>query len=142
MNALLKRRGRLVRVRKVQHLQATAAAAQAEARAATLEQSAARLVSLRGSLTPAPGTTFAGALSNAGELAMRLDAARHGMNRPLADARAAADRLGTLRLEARIRQESAEKLGQQAQAAYAAWREQRASTPHRRKPAGEAETGA
>ena len=135
MNSLLKRRGRLVRVRKVQHLQATAAAAQAEARAASLESSADRLVSLRGSLTPAPGTVFAAALSNAGELAMRLDAARHGMTGALADARASADRLGTLRLEARIRQESAEKLGAQAQSAYAEWRERRATTPHRRKVA-------
>jgi hypothetical protein len=135
MKAVVKRRERLVRVRKVQHLQATAVAAQAEARAETLEQNAARLVSLRGSLTAMPGTTFAGALSNAGELSMRLDAARHGMNGALADARVTADRLGTLRLEARIRQESAEKLGGQADAAYAAWRERRASTPHRRKPA-------
>lgn len=136
MKSVVKRRERLVRVRKVQHLQATAVAAQAEARALTLEQNAERLVSLRGSLTPATGTTFAGALSNAGELSMRLDAARHGMNNALADARTQAERLRTLRLEARIRQESAEKLGQQAGAAYAAWREKRATTPHRRKSAG------
>ena len=64
---------------------------------------------------------------------MRLDAARHGMTAAIADARASAERLGTLRLEARVRQESAEKLGAQAQAAYAEWRERRAATPHRRK---------
>ncbi len=133
MNALLKRRSRLVRVRRVQHLQASAAAAQAETRALSLEDSAARLVSLRGSLTPVPGPVFAAALSNAGELAMRLDAARHGLTDAIANARASAEHLGGLRLEARIRQESAEKLGVQAQAAYAAWRERRTATPHRRK---------
>lgn len=134
MKQLLKRRARLVRVRNVQHLQASAAAAQAETRVATLEGNAARLVSLRGSLTPETGTLFAAALSNAGELSMRLETARHGMTDAIAAARAQAERLTAMRLEARVRQESAEKLGGQAQAAYVEWRERRTATPHRRKP--------
>ncbi|MET0375422.1 MAG: hypothetical protein ABW128_14360 [Rhizorhabdus sp.] len=133
MNSLLKRRERIVRVRRVQHLQASAAAAQAETRVATLEGNVARLVTLQESLSPAPGQVFAAALSNAGELAMRLDAARHGMTDAIASARASADRLSGLRLEARMRQESAEKLGERAQEAYAEWRERRRATPHRRK---------
>ncbi len=137
MKQLLKRRARLVRVRNVQHLQASAAAAQAETRVATLESNAARLVSLRGSLTPEPGPVFASALSNAGELSMRLEAARHGMNDAIVSAKASAERLSGLRLEARVRQESAEKLGEQARAAYADWRERRTATPHRRKPGTE-----
>ncbi|WP_156680333.1 hypothetical protein [Sphingomonas profundi] len=136
MKQLLKRRERLVRVRNVQHLQASAAAAQAETRVATLETSAARLVALRGSLTPETGAVFAAALSNAGELSMRLEAARHGMTDAIANARASADRLGAMRLEARVRQESAEKLGERAEAAYAEWRERRTATPHRRKAGG------
>lgn len=139
MKQLVRKRERVVRVRHVQHLQASAQAAQAEGRVATLEANAARLVSLRGSLTPAPGASFAAALSNAGELAMRLDAARESLTPAIRDAQASADRLGAARLEARIRQESAERLGERAQAAYAEWRERKRATPHRRRPNGEAE---
>ncbi|WP_238995662.1 hypothetical protein [Sphingomonas solaris] len=134
---MLRKRARIVRVRNVQHLQASAQAAQAEGRVATLENSAARLVSLRGSLEPTPGVLFAAALSGAGELSMRLDAARHGMTDAIVEARASAGRLAEARLAARIRQEGAEKLGEQARAAYAEWREKKQATPHRRKAGGE-----
>ncbi|MET0270205.1 MAG: hypothetical protein ABW173_07230 [Sphingomonas sp.] len=136
MKQLVRKRARIVRVRHVQHLQASAQAAQAEGRVATLEANAERLAMLRGSLTPEPGTLFAATLSNAGELAMRLDAARDGMTPAIRDARASAERLGMARMEARIRQESAERLGERAQAAYADWRERKLATPHRRRGGG------
>lgn len=136
MKQLVRKRERIVRVRHVQHLQASAQAAQAEGRVATLESSAARLATLRGSLSPAPGMLFAAALSGAGELAMRLEAAQESMVPAIRDARASAERLAATRLEARIRQESATRLEERAQAAYADWRERKQATPHRRRGGG------
>ncbi|MDB5661788.1 MAG: hypothetical protein JWN59_126, partial [Sphingomonas bacterium] len=73
MNGVVERRARLARIRRVQHLQAAATAAQAEGRATSLEGTAAHLTQLCHSLTPLPGMTSASQLSNAAELAMRLD---------------------------------------------------------------------
>jgi hypothetical protein len=51
MNATVKRRERIVRVRRVEHVQALGASAVAEAQLQSLEQSAARVLDLRLSLT-------------------------------------------------------------------------------------------
>jgi flagellar biosynthesis chaperone FliJ len=131
MKSLLRRRARVVRVRRAQHLQAAAHAAQAEHKVDALRVSAERLAVLRRSLTIAPGVVPAAVLSNAGELAMRLDEARDGLSNAIASARVSADRLASLRIEARIRQESAEKLGEQAMRAFEDWRERRAGTQGR-----------
>jgi hypothetical protein len=119
MKALVRRRERIVRVRKVQHMQAAAHAAAAQGRVDSLELSASRLADLRGSLGFAPGQFTGAMLSNAGELAMRLDMARHGLTDAIVAARASAAQFAALRLEARIRQESAERLEEQAGAALA-----------------------
>jgi len=133
MKDVIRRRERVARVRRVQHLQAAAQAAQAEGRVASLENSDARLVQLRTSLDLAPGLLSGAALSNVGELAMRLDQAREGLTDAIRSARASALHLAALRLEARIRQESAERLGEQAQAAFDEARERRASGGRRRR---------
>jgi hypothetical protein len=133
MKALVDRRRRIVRVRRVQHLQASAEAARAEGKVASLETSAERLVELRMSLGLAPGTVNGAALSNVGELAMRLDTVRDGLTVAIVSARASAEQFAALRLEARIRQESAEKLGEQAQAALVEERERRVPGGSRRR---------
>lgn len=133
MKALVRRRQRVARVRRVQHLQASAIAAQAEGKAVSLQLSADRLAQLRGSLDLAPGAVSGAALSNAGELAMRLDAVRDGLTDAIVSARVSAARFAALRLEARIRQESAEKLGERASAALDQQRERQAPAGHKPK---------
>lgn len=134
MKALLRRRERVVRVRRVQHLQAAAQAGEAAGKLNALEMSADRLLQLRSSLGIAPGAISGAALSNLGELAMRLDSVRDGLTDAIVGARASAAQFAALRLEARIRQESAERLGEQANLALNEQRDRRAArTPGRRK---------
>jgi len=135
VSALVHRRARFARIRRVQHLQAAASAAQAEGRASSLENTAAHLTQLCHSLNPAPGPIAASQLSNAGELAMRLDAVRNGLTDSIVSARATAVESAARRLEARIRQESAERLEERAARALALLRErkQQASTGRRKE---------
>jgi hypothetical protein len=74
-------------------------------------------------------------LSNAGELAMRLDTVRNGLTDSIVSARATALESAARRLEARIRQESAERLEERAAKALALLRErkQQASTGRRKE---------
>ncbi len=125
MKGLVQRRARVARVRRVQHLQAAATAAQAEGRAAALEGTAAHLALLRHSLAPAQGMMAAAELSGAAELAMRLDAVRDGLTDSIVSARATALETAARRLEARIRQESAERLEERAAVAIALLRDRR-----------------
>ena len=128
------KRARVARVRRIQHTQAAATAAHAENQAATLETSARRLAQLRFSLRLSEGLSNGAAIANLGELAMRLDDARHGLTDAIASARANADHKAELRLDARRRQESANKLEERAAAALAEFLENNAlSTPRRKK---------
>ena len=123
MTALSARRARLVEVRRLQHLQSALAAAGAEQRALALETSAERLGQLRASLVTEVGTTSGAYLSSLGELATRLERARDGLTDAIISARATAADAVALRLEARIRQEGAERLHSRAAAAEEAERE-------------------
>lgn len=127
------KRTRIARVRKVQHSLAAAAAAQAENQAVMLETSAERLSQLRFSLRVGKGLTSGGTIANLGELAMRLDDARHGLNDAIASARANANQHAEVRLEARRKQESANKLEARAAVALAEFLENRAVGSPRRK---------
>ena len=64
-------------------------------------------------------------LSSAAELAMRLDTVRHGLTDSIVAARATALETAARRLEARIRQESAERLEERAATAIALLRDRR-----------------
>lgn len=110
MTALAARRARITRVRKVQHLQAVGAAAQAEGKLVQLEGNDARLQSLRESLTGETGLTSGAQLSHARELAMRLDDVRHGLQKTIVSAREAAELRSVERMGAHIARESAERL--------------------------------
>ena len=126
MSGLVRRRERIARVRRVEHVLAAGAAAAAEAQLQTLEQSAARVLDLRLSLTTGIGSLTSQTLAAQGELAHRLDLARFGLADAIAGARATAAAKGAERIEARIRQESADRLAERAGKAAEALVERRA----------------
>ncbi|MES2498158.1 MAG: hypothetical protein V4618_18730 [Pseudomonadota bacterium] len=133
MKALVRKRARITRVRAAQHLLAASAAASAEAQVTTLETNAAKLASLRDSLTLSEGPISGAVMQNRGELALRLDNARHGLAGAIASAKATAELKLAERLEARQRQESAAKLDARAVQALAAWTEARMAAAFRPK---------
>lgn len=133
MKDLVRKRARITRVRSAQHLLAAASAASAEAQVLHLENNAAKLASLRDSLTVESGTTTGAVLQNRGELAQRLDKARDGLATAIVSARAAAEKKVAERLEARQRQESAAKLDARAVQAMADWTEARMTAAFRPK---------
>ncbi|PTQ11545.1 hypothetical protein CLG96_08915 [Sphingomonas oleivorans] len=135
MKALADRRARVVRVRRVQHLQAASEAANAQGRLDQLEDNAARLTALRSSLSVAPGMSSGAALANAVELAQRLDMAREGLASAISNARTVAADRAADRLDARRRQESAEKLEMRAVAEMQRMIELRMSSFARLRPA-------
>lgn len=133
MKAKVAKRTRIARVRRIQHDLAAADAARAENHAAMLENSAERLMQLRQSLVARHGRSDGATLANLGELAMRLDAAREGLSDAIASARASAEYQAGIRLEARRRQESADRLESRAADALAQFLERNTNiTPRRR----------
>jgi hypothetical protein len=110
MNGLVRQRARLARVRRIQHGLAANVAAQAAGRVQMLETSRERLRQLRAELQPAEGPTTGAAMARMGELAMRLDSARHSLGPTIDSARSAAAAREAERRAARRDQESAEKL--------------------------------
>ena len=133
MKDLVRKRARITRVRSAQHLLAASAAASAEQQVMNLENNAAKLASLRDSLTVSSGATTGAVLQNRGELAQRLDKARDGLATAIVSARAAAEQKVAERLEARQRQESAAKLDARAVQAMADWTEARMNAAFRPK---------
>ena len=117
MTRLLNQRTRIVRVRRLQHDLAASAAAEAAGKVQALETSRRRLAEMRSELRAEPGVTLGSGLARIGELAMRLDDARHGLAPSLDSARATAANKERVRLSRRRDQESAEKLQQTAAAA-------------------------
>jgi hypothetical protein len=137
MSALVRRRERIARVRRVEHVLTAGAAMQAEAQLESLEHSAERVLDLRLSLTTGVGAMLAETLAARGELAHRLDVARFGLADAIAGARATATTRIAERTEARIRQESAERLVERARSDAAQQTEQRrAANPQARVQRG------
>jgi hypothetical protein len=110
MTGLLRQRMRIARVRRIQHGLAASVATQAADRVQQLETSRDRLGRMRAELAPTEGTTTGAALARIGELAMRLDTARHNLGPTIDSARSAAAQRESERRVARRDQESAEKL--------------------------------
>src|SRR5438045_198109 len=123
MKAVAAKRARVARVRRAQHLLAAADAAIAEDKVTQLQTNAAKLASLRDSLSVGGGATTGAVLQNRGEMAGRLDRIRDGLTDAIIGAQANAREAAGQRLEARQKQESAEKLDDQAALALAAWLE-------------------
>lgn len=133
MSAVVKQRARIARVRRLQHGLAASSAAAAVGQLRSLETSRERLAQMRGELDAAQGTTSGAILSAAGELAMRLDAARLGLAPTIEAARRAAQAREQARLQARREQESAERLEQAAATAAEAGAERRMNKSGRRR---------
>jgi hypothetical protein len=127
MSAVVKRRERIARVRRVEHVMAAGAAAAAEAQLQSLENSASRVLELRLSLTTGMGSMLSESLAARGELAHRLDVARFGLADAIAGARAVVATRAAERVEARIRQESADRLVTRAESEANALSERRAA---------------
>jgi hypothetical protein len=137
MSAVVRRRERIARVRRVEHVLAAGAAAAAEAQLESLENSAARVLDLRLSLTTGMGSMLSESLAARGELAHRLDIARFGLADAIAGARAVVASKSAERVEARIRQESADRLVTRAESDANAIAERRAAANVRsRAPRG------
>ena len=136
MSSLVRRRERIARVRRVEHVLASGAAAAADAQLQTLEQSAARVLDLRLSLTTGVGSLTSQTLAAQGELAHRLDLARFGLADAIAGARATAAVKVAERIEARVRQESAERLVERATVEADRLVERRRSAMSHRPPRG------
>jgi hypothetical protein len=117
MSAAVRQRARIARVRRLQHGLAASSAAAAVGQLRSLEVSRERLALMRRELAAREGATSGAALSAAGELAMRLEAAGLGLVPSIEAARAAAAAREQARLVARREQESAERLEQAAAAA-------------------------
>ena len=128
---MLARKARITRVRSAQHLLAATAAATADQQVVLLETNAAKLASLRDSLSLSEGVTNGAALQNRAELAQRLDKARDHIGNAIISARQMAETRAAERLEARQKQESAAKLDARAAISYAAWVEARAAAAFR-----------
>ncbi|MBD3762776.1 hypothetical protein [Rhizorhabdus sp.] len=141
MKALVKKRARITRVRAAQHLLAASVAASAEAQVISLETNAAKLATLRDSLTLPMGASSGAILQNRGTLAQRLDHARHGLNDAIVSAKATAELKVAERLEARQRQESAAKLDARAVQALQDWTEARMAAAFRPKNSKSSEQG-
>jgi hypothetical protein len=127
------KRARIARVRRIQHTLAAADATRAETHANMLETSAERLLQLRQSMSVGSGKSDGASLASLSELAMRLDNARIGLTDAIASARANATHHADMRLEARRRQESADKLGARSAQALADFLERNAIVGNRRK---------
>lgn len=133
MKAAVKQRARIARVRRLQHGLAASVAAAAMAEVRNLEGNASRLAQMRGELNPSEGATSGAWLSSAGELAMRLDAARIGLVPTIDAARGTAQAKEQARLAARHNQESAERLEQAAASAADEMLERRMNKITRRR---------
>jgi hypothetical protein len=134
MSNLVQRRDRIARVRRIEHVLAAGAVAETEAQLESLQESAERVLNLRLTLTAGVGSTDAWALAAQGELAHRLDIARFGLSDAIATARATLEVRNAERIEARIRQESADKLRERAAVLAAEVSEQRLANSFRMRP--------
>lgn len=134
MKAAAAKRARVARVRRAQHLLASVEAANAEQKLVQLETNAAKLASLRDSLSVQSGVTTGAALQNRGELAARLDKVCDGLSYAIVGAQATVQERANQRLDARQKQESAEKLDARAAQALEAWLETKRAVPFRRRP--------
>ena len=138
MSPAVKQRARIARVRRLQHGLAATSAAAAAGQLQSLVVSNERLARMRMQLNPAEGETSGAWLACAGELAMRLDAARLGLAPNIEAAREAAAAREEARIAARKEQESAERLEQAAARAAAEMAEGRMTkiVRRRRRPVG------
>jgi hypothetical protein len=117
MSRLVARRGRLLRVRHVQHVLAVADAVQARDTAAQIESNALRLANVRSELFGTPGPTTGAVLASHRELAGRLEQAGRQLDGALYDAQRRIDQSDARRIAADREREIAERLKDKARRA-------------------------
>jgi hypothetical protein len=127
MSRLVAKRGRLLRVRHVQHMLAVGDAMQARDEAAQIESNAQRIARVREELFGVPGLTMGGALAAQRELADRLERAGRQLNGALYDAQRRIDEKEARRVVADREREIAERLKDKARRAAEAKAEARLS---------------
>jgi hypothetical protein len=130
----LSQRARIGRIRRIQHGLAAFAAVKASGHVQMLEANEEKLKQMRLGLAAGTGATSGAALASRGELAMRLESARDGLQGTIAGARAAAMLREEARIEARRDQESAEKLERRAATAAARSEDKRVGARFRARP--------
>jgi hypothetical protein len=126
MSELVNRRMRLLRLRTIEHRLAVARSVNADVALANLADVAMRITNLRAQLTVGDGASSGLALKAMCEMSHRLDTARTGLARPIADAERVVDEMREGRLRARSREESAVKLHASAESREILERETRA----------------
>ncbi len=117
MTRLVQRRGRLVRVRHVQHVLAVGEAAKARDAAAEIANNAERLARVREELFGEPRQTIGGALAAQRELADRLEKAGRQLDGALYDAKRRIATKEAAAIAADREREIAERLKDKARAA-------------------------
>lgn len=131
MSRLVARRGRLVRVRHVQHVLAVADAGSARDEAAHIEGNARRLNQVRTELFGEAGPTTGAVLASHRELADRLHQASRQLDGALYDAKRRIDEKDAKAITADREREIAERLKDKARRAAEARAEARlAALPH------------
>jgi hypothetical protein len=114
MSRAVARRGRLVRVRNVQHAQAVAESIAAQEEANSIAHNATRLASVRAELFIPKGTETGQSFAAYRELADRLERAGRQLDGALYDAKRKVDEKQDLRIAANREKEIAERLKERA----------------------------
>lgn len=134
MSGRARQSARLVRVRSIQHGLAALIAEHAARKVESLESSAGQLARLREGFGSELGLSSGAALAGIGEIAMRLDAAREGLGKSIASARARAAESHQARMTARRKQESAQRITDKKAAAAAREVEKKQVAARLRRP--------
>jgi hypothetical protein len=114
MSRLVARRGRLLRVRHVQHVQAVGVAMEARDQAAEIENNARRIARVREELFSLPGQMLGQSLASHRELAERLEKAGYHLDGQLSNAQRRITETEAQRMHADREREIAERLKDKA----------------------------
>lgn len=117
MSRLVAKRGRLLRVRHVQHLLAVAETSKARDEAQQIENNAQRIASMRGELFDGQGVANGAILASQRELASRLEQAGRQLDGALYDANRRIAQKEALAIAADREREIAERLKDKARRA-------------------------
>lgn len=127
MSQVAQRRARILRLRTIEHRVAAARLAQADAAHSAVAQVALRVAALRDQVNVAEGLQNGSDLQSMGELADRLDRARMGLDRSLAEAADVRDARDAERVAARLKEDRTGRVHAEATRRETAERELRAA---------------
>lgn len=128
MNQTAARRARILRLRTMEHRVAAVRLAQADAAHASVVQVAQRVAALRDQVNVVEGLQNGSDLHSMAELAERLDRARTGLDRSLAEAAEVRDARDAERIAARLKEDRTGRVHAEAMRREAAERELRAAS--------------